>query len=160
MKLSSPNNGRLDLIEVGLGWDLGPNGQGYDLDVEAFLLGENGKVLGDEWFVFYNQNVSPDGSVVCGIDNTSGAGFGDDESIRIQLSKVHPNVAKIVFIVDKITNQELIRFNLTEYYATVCSMVVGELYKHNGEWKFNAVGNGTAQDLTGLCMSYGVNVIG
>ena len=183
VKLSSPNNGRLDLIEVGLGWDLGPNGQGYDLDVEAFLLGENGKVLGDEWFVFYNQNVSPDGSVVCGIDNTSGAGFGDDESIRIQLSKVHPNVAKIVFIVtinealergynfsnvsnayvrivDKITNQELIRFNLTEYYATVCSMVVGELYKHNGEWKFNAVGNGTAQDLTGLCMSYGVNVIG
>ena len=65
-----------------------------------------------------------------------------------------------VRIVDKITNQELIRFNLTEYYATVCSMVVGELYKHNGEWKFNAVGNGTAQDLTGLCMSYGVNVIG
>ena len=183
VKLSSPNNGRLDLIEVGLGWDLGPNGQGYDLDVEAFLRGENGKALGDEWIVFYNQNVSPDGSVVCGIDNTSGAGFGDDESIRIQLSKVHPNVAKIVFIVtinealergynfsnvsnayvrivDKITNQELIRFNLTEYYATVCSMVVGELYKHNGEWKFNAVGNGTAQDLTGLCMSYGVNVIG
>ena len=183
MALSAPNNGRLDLIEVGLGWDLGPNGQGYDLDVEAFLLGANGKVLGDEWFVFYNQTVSPDGAVVCGADNTSGAGMGDDETIQVQLSRVHPNVAKIVFIVtinealergynfsnvsnayvrivDKITNQELIRFQLTEYYANVCSMVVGELYRHNGQWKFNAVGNGTAQDLTGLCISYGVNVIG
>lgn len=181
--LNPANGGVLDAIEVGLGWDLGPNGQSYDLDVEAFMLGSNGKVLGDDWFVFYNQPLSPDGAVKCGADNQTGNGIGDDETINIRLSQVNAQVTKIVFIVtinealvygynfsnvtnayvrivDKPSGQELIKFQLTDYYKEVCSMVVGELYRHNGTWKFNAVGNGTAQDLEGLCISYGVNIVG
>lgn len=176
-------NPNLDLIEVGLGWDLGPNGQNYDLDVEAFLLGQNGKVIGDDWFVFYNQPASPDGSVRLLADSTTGAGVGDDEVIQVKLSQVNAQVSKIVFIVtindakeygynfsnitnayvrivDKATNNEMIRFNLTDYYNTVCSMMVGEVYKHNNEWKFSPIGDGTADDLMGLCARYGVNVAG
>ena len=179
----SQMNPNLDFIEVGLGWDLGPRGQAYDLDVEAFMLGSNGKVIGDDWFVFYNQLISPDGSVHLLGDNTTGAGEGDDEIIQIRLSQVHPSVAKIVFIVtinearergynfsnvtnayvrivDKSTGRELVRFNLTDYYNTVCSMMVGEVYKHNGAWKFNPIGNGTGDDLEGLCARFGVNVAG
>lgn len=180
--LSQMNPG-LDLIEVGLGWDLGPNGQSYDLDVEAFILGQNGRVIGDDWFVFYNQPSSPDGSVRLLSDSTTGAGVGDDEIIQVRLSQVNNQVQKIAFIVtineakengynfsnvanayvrivDKQTNKELVKFQLTEYYNNVCSMVVGELYKHNNEWKFSPIGDGTADDLTGLCVRYGVNIAG
>lgn len=179
----SQMNPALDLIEVGLGWDLGPNGQSYDLDVEAFLLGQNGRVIGDDWFVFYNQPSSPDGSVRLLSDSTTGAGVGDDEIIHVRLSQVNNQVQKIAFIVtineakengynfsnvtnayvrivDKQTGKELIKFQLTEYYNTVCSMVIGELYRHNGEWKFSPIGDGTADDLTGLCVRYGVNIAG
>lgn len=179
----SQMNPALDLIEVGLGWDLGPNGQSYDLDVEAFLLGQSGRVIGDDWFVFYNQPSSPDGSVRLLSDSTTGAGVGDDEIIQVRLSQVNNQVQKIAFIVtineakengynfsnvtnayvrivDKQTGKELIKFQLTEYYNTVCSMVIGELYRHNGEWKFSPIGDGTADDLTGLCVRYGVNIAG
>ena len=89
----------LDLINVGLGWDLGPDGRGYDLDVEAFMLGMNGVVLGDDWFVFYGQTESPDGAVRLLCDSTTGVGDGDDEIIQVQLSKLNNNVNRIVFIV-------------------------------------------------------------
>ena len=173
----------LDLIQVGLGWDLGPNGQGYDLDVDAFMLGANGKVIGDDWFVFYNQPESPDNSVRLLCDSTNGAGAGDDEIVQVQLSKVNPQVQKIVFIVSineakeygynfsnvanayvRITdvkkNNEIARFQLTDYYSNVNSMVIGEVYRHNGEWKFNPVGDGVSADLMDLCVRYGVNVGG
>lgn len=171
----------LDLIHVGIGWDLGHNGQSYDLDVEAFMLGSNGKVIGDDWFVFYNQPNSPDGSVNLIASSTDGAGDGDDEIIQVQLSKVNPAVSKIVFIisindakvygynfsnianayvrvVDMRSGKELTRFQLTDYYETVNSMMVGEVYLHNGEWKFNAIGNGVSADLADLCVRYGVNL--
>lgn len=173
----------LDLIQVGLGWDLGPNGQGYDLDVDAFMLGADGRVVGDDWFVFYNQPESPDQSVRLLCDSTTGAGSGDDEIVQVQLSKVNPQVQKIVFIVsineakqygynfsnvanayvritDVKTGNEIARFQLTDYYANVNSMVVGEVYRHNGQWKFNPVGDGVSADLMDLCMRYGVNVGG
>ena len=173
----------LDLIDVGLGWDLSANGQAYDLDVEAFMLGANGKVLGDDWFVFYGSTISPDGSVKTNGDNKTGAGAGDDEVITVKLSQVNPQIQRIIFVVtineakehgynfsnvsnayvrlvDKTVNKELARFNLTDYYASVCSMMVGELYRHNGQWKFNPIGDGTADDLYGLCLRYGVNVAG
>lgn len=176
-------NPNLDLIEIGLGWDLAPGGQSYDLDVEAFLLGQTDKVVGDDWFVFYNQPTSPDGSVRLLGDSTNGAGVGDDEIIQVRLSQVNASVSKILFIVtineakergynfsnvqnayvrivDKSTNNELVRFNLTDYYNTVCSMMVGEVYKHNNEWKFAPIGDGTADDLEGLCIRYGVSVAG
>ena len=177
----SKMNPNLDLVDVCLGWDVSTNA--YDLDSEAFLLGPNERVIGDDWFVFYNQICSPDGSVRHSGDNRTGAGDGDDEIISIKLSQVNPQVEKIVFVVtineakqrnlnfagvsnafirvvDKAQNRELVRFNLTEYYKEVTSMMVGELYKKNNEWRFNPIGNGTNDDLLGLCQRYGVNVAG
>jgi tellurium resistance protein TerD len=178
----SAMNPRLDSVDIGLGWDVSGNAQ-YDLDSECFMIGSNGKVVGDDWFVFYNQPTSPDGAVRhCG-DNKTGAGAGDDEIIHIQLSQVSPQVHRLIFIVtinearemglnfsgvrnayirvvDKMNNRELIRFHLSDYYNTVTSMVVGEIYRHNGEWKFTPIGDGTQDDLYGLCYRYGVNVAG
>lgn len=174
--------GALENIDVGLGWDVANQGV-YDLDAECFILGENEKVIGDDWFVYYNQPASPDGSVRHSGDNRNGAGSGDDEIIHIRLSQVAPQVKKLVFVVtineakerhlnfsgvqnayirlvDQNTNRELCRFNLTEYYSNVTSMVVAELYRHNGEWKMNPVGDGVQADLFDLCMRYGVNVAG
>ena len=178
----SKMNANLDLIEVGLGWDTATNSAiPYDLDAEAFMLGENGKVIGDDWFIFYNQPMSPDGSCKHSGDNKDGSGVGDDEVIQLQLSRVNPQVAKIAFVisineaqarghnfggvqnayvrvVDKGTGKELIKFNLTDYFKEVTSMTVGELYLKGGEWRFNAVGQGLNTDLAGLCGFYGVNL--
>lgn len=171
----------LTSIRVCLGWDI--NNNACDLDVSAFMLGADGKVIGDDWFVFYGQTLSPDGAVRHSGDSTDGAALGDDEIIDINLNQLNPNVARITFVVtidralelglnfsmvsnayarilDSVTNMEIGRFNLTEYYANVTSMVVGEVYRHNGEWKFNPVGDGVAKDLEGLCGMYGVNVAG
>lgn len=176
--LAGQNGAQLTNIEIGLGWDL--VNQACDLDASAFMLGADNKVIGDDWFVFYGQTSSPDGSVVHSGDS-DGSGVGDDETIRINLNQVNQQVQKITFVVtinealekglnfsmvqnayvrvvDKSTNNELARFMLTDYYATVTSMVVGELYRHNGAWKFNAVGDGVAKDLYGLCNMYGVNI--
>ena len=178
----SKMSANLDLIEVGLGWDTATNSAiPYDLDAEAFMLGENGKVIGDDWFIFYNQPMSPDGSCKHSGDNKDGSGVGDDEVIQLQLSRVNPQVAKIAFVisineaqarghnfggvqnayvrvVDKGTGKELIKFNLTDYFKEVTSMTVGELYLKGGEWRFNAVGQGLNTDLAGLCTFYGVNL--
>ena len=172
----------LENIDVGLGWDVANQGV-YDLDAECFILGADDKVLGDEWFVYYNQPASPDGSICHSGDNRTGDGTGDDEVINVRLSRVNPQAQKLVFVVtineakernlnfsgvqnayirlvDKETNRELCRFNLTEYYSNVTSMVVAELYRHNGEWKMNPVGDGMPADLYDLCIRYGVNVAG
>lgn len=168
----------LSVIEVRLGWDV-TNGA-CDLDASAFMLGQDMKVIGDEWFVFYGQTVSPDTSITHSGDS-DGSGVGDDEIITINVQKIDPRVQKIPFVVtinealtqglnfsmvanayvrvvNAATNTEIAKFQLTDYYANVTSMVVGELYKHNGQWKFNAIGDGVAQDLAGLCAMYGVNV--
>ena len=176
--LAGANGGQLSNIKVCLGWDI--LNQACDLDASAFMLGADGRVLGDDWFVFYGQTDSPDGSIHHSGDS-QGEGTGDDETITINLNGVNPGVQKITFVVtinealerglnfsmvsnayvrvvDGTTGQELNRFQLTDYYANVTSMVVGEVYKHNGAWKFNAVGDGVAKDLAGLCAMYGVNV--
>jgi len=174
-------NASLDNILVGLGWDINQTTSvPHDLDVEVFMLNANDRIVGDDWFVFYNQLVSPDGSVRHSGDNKTGAGAGDDEVINIQLSRVNAQAQKLVFIVtindaqqrghnfgqmqnayirvvDSSSNKELVRFNLTDYYTNVVSMLVAELYKHNNEWKFNPVGEGLMDDLLGLCRRYGVN---
>ena len=177
-------NPNLDFIEVGLGWDAPMSGAiPYDLDAEAFMLGANGKVLSDDWFIFYNQPNSPDGSCNHLGDSSNGAGAGDDEVIQLQLSRVNPQVQKIAFVItinealqrrhnfggvqnayvrvtDKSTGKEMIRFNLTDCYKEVTSMTVGELYRKDGTWRFNAVGQGLNTDLAGLCGFYGVNIGG
>ncbi|GHU50443.1 tellurium resistance protein TerD [Clostridia bacterium] len=181
ISISKPN-APLESILVGLGWDASAQSAvPYDLDAEVFMLGDNGKVAGDAWFVFYGQPASPDGAVTHQGDSRDGAGAGDDETIRIKLPQISPQVTKLVFvvtineartrghnfgavknayirIVNSAANAEIARFNLTDYYANVYSMVVGELYLRNGEWKFNPVGDGTADDLAELCARYGVNI--
>ena len=174
----SQMNPQLAQIQVCLGWDI--LNQACDLDASAFMLGADNKVVGDDWFVFYGQPTSPDGSVTHSGDS-DGSGVGDDEIITIDLKRISPNVKKVVFIVtinealekrlnfsmvqnayvrvvDKSSNKELVKFMLTDYFATVTSMVVGELYNKGDQWRFNPVGNGYAEDLAGLCGVYGVNV--
>lgn len=168
-------NPNLTAVEVSLGWRV--QNPACDMDASAFLLGSNGKVVGDEWFVFYGQTSSPDGSVV----HHGERGGTGEETLSIDLKKLHPSVKRIVFILtihealrqrlnfgmvsdayiqvrDGRMGKGILRFRLDEYYSNVISMVVGELYEKNGEWRFNAVGNGVDRDLEGLCGLYGVQV--
>lgn len=180
-KLALSNNGSaLKNVKVCLGWDV--LNQGVDLDASAFMLGADNRIIGDDWFVFYGQTQSPDGSVNHSGDS-QGQGDGDDEVISIALDRINQSVNKITFVVtidealergfnfsmvanayvrvvNADTNVEIARFTLSEYYNNVTSMVIGELYRHNGQWKFNPVGDGVAKDLAGLCEMYGVNVAG
>ena len=176
-------NAGLDHIMAGLGWDTNryDGGHEFDLDVSVFMTNEQGKVETDTNFVFYNNAQDAAGSVVYSGDNRTGAGEGDDESVNITLSKVPANVAKIAFtvtihdaeargqnfgqvsnayirIVDTTKNEELIRYDLGEDYSVETAIVVGELYRHNGEWKFAAVGSGFSGGLAALCRNYGLDV--
>ncbi len=164
----------LSNIKACFGWNT-TNAQ-CDVDVSAYLLGTDGKVLGDNWFVFYGQKQSPDGCVKLQTQERE-----DRQSVCIDLAHLNSQVKKIVFvltineafekhlnfgmmkdayirILDIQTGQELTAFQMTEYYANVISMMIGEVYNHNGTWKFNAIGNGVAKDLAGLCQMYGVQV--
>ncbi len=180
--LTKTNPG-LKSITVGLGWDVNrfDSGSDFDLDASAFLLGANGRITRDEDFVFYGNPSHPSGSVNYGGDNRTGAGEGDDEQILLDLSLIPANIDKIDFtvtiyeaaerrqnfgqvsnafvrIVDNATGQELVRYDLEEDFSIETAVVVGELYRHNGEWKFNAVGSGYQGGLEALCSSYGVSV--
>lgn len=162
-----------DILNACFGWNV--KNPLCDIDVSAFLLGENGKVLGDDWFVFYGQTNSPDNSIVFH-DN----GVQDREFFSIDFKKLNGAVKKIVFVLTinealqnnlnfgmlqdayiRIMNKEneLVSYQMTEYYSNVISMMIGELYLYKGNWKFNAIGNGVARDLEGLCEYYGVQVI-
>lgn len=169
-------------ILIGLGWDeRATDGASLDLDASAFLLTASGKVRGDHDFIFYNQLKSQDGSVEHTGDNRSGQGDGDDESLVVDLSKVSPEVEKIAITVTihdaqsrgqnfgqianafiRVVNQdsgiEIVRFDLAEDYSTETAMVFGEVYRHNGEWKFRAVGQGYAGGLAAMCQQYGIQV--
>ena len=160
-------------INVCLGWDaINP---ACDLDVSAFLLSE-GRVIGDSWFVFYSQKMSPDGSTVL-----SESGGMDRQVVTVDFRKLDARVDRIVFvltideafqknlnfsmvkdayirILDSAAGTEIASFMMDEYYSNVISMMIGEIYLYKGEWKFNAVGNGVAKDLAGLCSLYGVQV--
>lgn len=148
-----------------------------DIDASAFLVEAGGRVPGDDWFVFYGQTQSPEKSVQFREDSS----LGDREIIRIDLDLLHGSIQKIVLVLtineafaqnlnfsmiqeayvrllDGATGQELLSYRLEEYYETVTSMTIGELYLHNGQWKFNPVGNGVRQDLAGQCAIYGVEI--
>jgi len=166
--------GALTAVEARFGWNV--TDARCDVDVSAFLLGADGKVIGDSWFVFYGQTLSPDGST-----RFVEGGSADREMIQVDLARLDPQVKKIVFVLtinDALENRlhfgmlkdayirimdrsgkELVSFLMTEYYNNIISMMIGELYLHNGAWKFNAVGNGVARDLAGLCGLYGVQVV-
>ena len=176
-------NPGLTQIMVGLGWDTNRYDGGYDFDLDAtaFLLGANGKVSSDADFVFYGNLKHASGGVEHMGDNLTGEGEGDDEQIFVDLSKVPASVDRIAFtvtiyehdvrrqnfgqvsnafirIVDNSSGTELIRYDLGEDFSIETAVVVGELYRNNGEWKFNAIGSGFQGGLHALCQNYGVNV--
>ena len=179
--LTKTNPG-LKSIMVGLGWDVNAfdSGSAFDLDASAFMAGENGKCPTEKEFIFYGNLEHPSGSVTHMGDNLTGEGEGDDEQIKIDLSKIPSNITKIAFtvtiydaenrnqnfgqvsnafirIVNNETNEELIRYDLGEDFSIETAVVVGELYKNNGEWKFNAIGSGFQGGLASLCGYYGID---
>ncbi|MCD2108387.1 MULTISPECIES: TerD family protein [Rhodococcus] len=176
---AAPN---LTKVAVGLGWDArSTSGADFDLDASALVTGPERKVLSDLHFVFYNNLRSPDGSIEHTGDNLTGEGDGDDEVINVDLPAVPPNVTNIFFpvsihdadarlqsfgqvtnayirVVDLSNGSELARYDLSEDASTETAMLFGELYRHNGEWKFRAVGQGYASGLAGIARDYGVSI--
>ena len=180
VSLTKGNPG-LNSLMVGLGWDVNQydTGGAFDLDSAAFLLGDNGIVTNQNDFVFYGNLSHPSGGAVHQGDNLTGEGEGDDEQIRIDLSRIPANISRIVFtatiyeadernqnfgqvnnafirIVDVDKNEELLRYDLGEDFSIETAAVFGELYRNNGEWKFNAIGSGYQGGLAALCANYGV----
>ena len=174
-------NPGLKKLMVGLGWDVNAydSGADFDLDAAAFMLGDNGKCPSEKEFIFYGNLTHPSESLKHMGDNLTGEGEGDDEQIFIDLTKIPANVSKVAFtvtiyeaeergqnfgqvsnsfirIVDESTGQEVIHYDLGEDFSIETAVVVGELYKHNGEWKFNAIGSGFQGGLAALCGQYGI----
>lgn len=180
--LTKGNPGLKNLL-VGLGWDVNTfdSGVNFDLDAAAFLLGENGKCPTEKEFVFYGNLVHASSSVTHLGDNLTGDGDGDDEQVQVDLSKIPASITKVAFtvtiyesesrhqnfgqvsnafirIVDESTGTELIRYDLGEDFSIETAVVVGELYRHGNEWKFNAIGSGFQGGLAALCNHYGIEV--
>ena len=179
---------KMRLALVGLGWDTNRYDGGYDfdLDASAFLLGENGKLICDEDFVFYNNLSGRDGAVVHTGDNLTGDGEGDDEVIVIDFTKLPPEIKKIAICVtiheaeerrqnfgqvsnayirvakmkneDDVFGDTILRFDLEEEFSIETALVVAEFYNRNGEWKFNAIGSGYQGGLAAIVRSYGGDV--
>jgi tellurium resistance protein TerD len=172
----------LTQMKVGLGWDArATDGAAFDLDGVVFMVNQSGKVRSDGDFIFYNNLKSADGSVQHSGDNRTGAGEGDDETVTIDLSKVSPDVDKIVFAVtihdaesrrqnfgmvgkafirciNASGNAEIARYDLSEDSSTESAMIFGEVYRNGADWKFRAIGQGFQGGLAPLAKNYGVNV--
>lgn len=172
----------LKKIMIGLGWDTrATDGAGFDLDASVFLLSETGKVRSDADFIFYNNKTDAANSVEHMGDNTSGEGEGDDEQVKVLLDTVPADVAKISVAVTiheadtrnqnfgmvsnafmRVLNAEggaeIARYDLSEDASTETAMIFGEIYRHSGEWKFKAIGQGFAGGLAPLARNFGVNV--
>ncbi|MCR5597877.1 MAG: TerD family protein [Lachnospiraceae bacterium] len=180
VSLTKDNPG-LKKVVVGLGWDVNAfdTGGAFDLDAAAFLLTDSGKVSKPEDFVFFGNLKHPSGSVEHLGDNLTGAGDGDDEQIKINLGAIPENISKIAFTVtiyeaesrrqnfgqvsnafiriyNEESGEEMLRYDLGEDFSIETAAVFGELYKNNGEWKFNAIGSGYQGGLAALCASFGV----
>ncbi|KVN66399.1 chemical-damaging agent resistance protein C [Burkholderia ubonensis] len=172
----------LSEVLVGLGWDPRvTDGTEFDLDASVFVTGDSGKVLSDAGFIFYNNKKSADGSVEHLGDNRSGQGEGDDEQVVVKLTGLAADVKKLVFavtihdaesrkqsfgqvsnayirVVNKADGKEIARYDLSEDASTETAMIFGELYRHNGEFKFKAIGQGFAGGLKPLAEAHGVNI--
>jgi tellurium resistance protein TerD len=172
----------LNKIVVGLGWaERSTDGAAFDLDANAFLLNADGKVRSDGDFCFYNNKLVANGAVEHAGDNKTGAGEGDDETLKIELSAVPADIDRITFcvtihegetrkqnfgqvrnayirVINADGNAEIARYDLSEDASTETAMIFGELYRNGGDWKFRAVGQGFAGGLAPLAKSFGVNV--
>ncbi len=182
VSLTKDNPG-LKSVVVGIGWDVNrfDTGGSFDLDSSAFLITDAGKVSRQEDFIFYGNLKHPSGAVEHLGDNRTGEGEGDDEQIKVDLSKVPGNISKIAFAVtiyeaeernqnfgqvnnafiriyNAETGEEMLRYDLGEDFSIETAAVFGELYRHNGEWKFNAIGSGFQGGLAALCSNYGIEV--
>jgi stress protein len=182
VSLTKDNPG-LNNVIVGIGWDINnfDTGGDFDLDSAAFMLTDAGRVSNQDDFIFFGNLTHPSGSVRHMGDNLTGAGDGDDEQIRIELSKVPANISRIAFTVtiydaeqrrqnfgqvsnayvrifDESNGVELLRYDLGEDFSIETAAVFGELYKNGAEWKFNAIGSGYQGGLAALCNNYGVEV--
>ena len=180
--LTKTNPG-LSKILIGLGWDIKryDGGEQFDLDASSFLLGAGSKVTSDDDFIFYNQPKHKSGAVEYLGDNRTGEGEGDDEQIKVDLSKVPADIQEISFtvtiheadvrkqnfgqvenafirVVDEGNNKELIRYDLGEDFSVETAIVVGKLYRQGGEWKFQAIGSGFSGGLAALGRNFGVNI--
>lgn len=169
-------------IVVGLGWDVRTtDGKDFDLDASAIMLSASGKVRSDGDFIFFNNLKSADGSVEHTGDNLTGEGEGDDEQVKVSLATVPADVERVVFpvsiydgnnrgqsfgqvrnafirVVNAANDSEIARYDLSEDASTETAMIFGELYRHSGEWKFKAIGQGYADGLAGIARDFGVNV--
>ena len=176
LDLTKKNPG-LDKVILGAGWDVATMGQDFDIDISAFLVGNNNKVNQIPQDVIFFNNKFGDGIYLEG-DNRTGAGEGDDERIQIDLSQIRSDIQRIVFIVTiheaqarrhtfgmvnnsyvrlldaKNNERELCRFNLKEDGSTVTSVLFAELYKDGYEWYFKAIGDGKIADLNGMLGLY------
>jgi len=172
----------LNKIIVGLGWDArATDGAAFDLDASAFLVKMDGKVRSDADFCFYNNKIAGDGAVQHQGDNTTGAGEGDDEVVKVELNKIPADLDKVVFtvtiydaetrkqnfgqvshafirVVNEENGQEIARYDLSEDASIETAMIFGEIYRVGSDWKFKAVGQGFAGGLGALAKNFGVNV--
>jgi len=172
----------LNKIVVGLGWaERATDGVAFDLDASAFLLKADDKVRSDKDFCFYGEKIVADGAVQHAGDDRTGAGAGDDETIKIELSRVPVDINRVVFCVTidegetrhqnfgqvrnayiRVINEdggvELARYDLSEDASTETAMIFGELYRNGTDWKFRAVGQGFAGGLAPLATSFGLSV--
>ncbi len=169
-------------ILIGLGWDVrATDGEAFDLDASLFMLKNDGKVRSDGDFIFYNNKKSPEGSVEHTGDNRSGAGEGDDESIKVKLDGVPPEIEKLtvgvtihdadarkqnfgmvskayIRVLNADNNGEIARYDLSEDSSLETAMVFGEVYRAGADWKFKAIGQGFKGGLGPMASSFGVNV--
>lgn len=172
----------LTRIMIGLGWDeRSTDGAEFDLDASAFILAGNDRVRSDSDFIFYNNLRSTDGSVEHAGDNRTGGGDGDDEQINVDLSRVPADVQKVavtvtihdgetrrqnfgmvsnafIRVVDEASGREITRYDLNEDASVETAMIFGEVYRHNADWKFRAVGQGFKGGLGPLAKNFGVNI--
>jgi tellurium resistance protein TerD len=180
--LTKTNPGLTNVV-VGLGWDTNKydGGNDFDLDASVFLLGEDGKCTSEKDFIFYNQLVGGEGSVEHTGDNLTGEGEGDDEQVKVNLKAVPSSIHKISFVItihdgevrnqnfgqvsnsfvrvlNGDNNEELIRYDLGEDFSIETAIIVGELYRHNGEWKFSAIGSGYQGGLGRIATDFGLQV--
>lgn len=168
----------LKKICVGLGWDPATGGAEFDLDASAFMLGSNQKCLGEDFFVYFNNQKSKDGSVESsGDDRTGGSSDGDDETLTVDIDRVDPRIDQILFVVtiydyenrrqnfgqvrnsfiriyNALNNEELCRYDLEEDFSVESAIEFGRLYRRGGEWRFEAMGNGYQGGLEGLVSKY------
>jgi tellurium resistance protein TerD len=178
VNLTKAAGGELVKARIGLGWDAKGDGQPFDLDASVIGVDAAAKSAGADWFVYYNNLISPDSAIVHQGDNLTGAGDGDDEQILVDLSKVPDSVAELIVavtiheaaarggqdfgqvsnayvrVVDESNGAELARYDLSEDGAGKNSFEFGKLYRADGAWKFKALGDPVDGEMQGLVSKY------